>query len=68
MRRLLRYLPMTFVLLTLGIGPAQAQNRDRWGVSDDSGITTDTAPVLGHFNPPEWGPGAYARAYEAGFG
>jgi hypothetical protein len=72
MKTLLRSFSVALGLLTVGIslGPraAQAQNRDKWGVSDDSGITTDTAPVSGHFNPPEWGPGAYARAYEAGFG
>ena len=72
MKRLLRSFSVALALLTvgLGLGPraAQGQNRDRWGVSDDSGITTDTAPVSGHFNPPEWGPGAYARAYEGGFG
>lgn len=72
MRHPLRTLGAALALLTLALasGPraAQAQNRDKWGVSDDSGITTDTAPVSGHWNSPEWGPGAYARAYETGFG
>jgi uncharacterized protein DUF4082 len=72
MKLLLRSLSMTLVLLTLGLGlgprVAQGQNRDRWGINDDSGITTETTPMPGHWGPPEWGPGAYARAYEAGFG
>jgi hypothetical protein len=70
MKRHLRSFSVALTLLTIGIilgsNAAQAQNRDRWGVSDDSGINTNTVPMTGR--PPEWGPGAYARAREAGFG
>ncbi len=68
----LRSLSVASVLLTIGIGlgphAAQAQNRDKFGINDDSGISPDTAPVSGHWSAPEWGSGAYAKAYEAGFG
>jgi hypothetical protein len=68
MKRLLRFLPMAFVLLAIGIGPAQAQNRDRWGINDGSGFNPITAPSSTVWGPPEMDPGGYARAYEAGFG
>jgi hypothetical protein len=71
MRHHLRILGAAAALLTIILaGPrtAQAQNRDKWGINDDSGITTNTAPVTGYWGPPEWGPGAYAKASEAGFG
>ncbi|HZF14005.1 MAG TPA: hypothetical protein VFE33_34865 [Thermoanaerobaculia bacterium] len=50
------------LLGTIALHSTEARNRDRWGVSDDSGINP-AAP-----GAPQWGAGAYARAAEAGFG
>ena len=71
MRHHLRIFGAAAALLTIvlaGPSTAQAQNRDKWGINDDSGFTTDIAPVAGHWHSPAWGAGAYAKAYEAGFG
>jgi hypothetical protein len=64
MRRLLCS-SATFALLALGLAvprAALAQNRDKWGVSDDSGIAPSEPSQA------QWGSTAYARAREAGFG
>jgi hypothetical protein len=71
MRHHLRIFGAAAALLTIllaGSPTVQAQNRDKWGINDDSGFTTDIAPVAGHWHSPAWGAGAYAKAYEAGFG
>ncbi|HYX24610.1 MAG TPA: DUF4082 domain-containing protein [Thermoanaerobaculia bacterium] len=66
MRIPLRILSLALGLLTLGIAAApraaQAQNRDRWGVNDDSAISPSDP------SQQQWGSTSYARAYEAGFG
>ncbi len=66
MRISTRALSVALTLLTSGLAllppAAEAQNRDKWGVSDDSGISP--ADPAGQ----QWGTTAYARAYEAGFG